>query len=195
MSKIFEKKFPNGIYQIFSEKPELSNLVEIHQVHGNIISNDDRYVEADGIYLHKVDLLKNIPAVKTADCLPIIYSGKNSAALIHAGWRGLQQGIHIHNDLKQEKFDHIYIGPSITSKNFEVTEEFRAYFPNSECFSTQNSELTFNLQQYALIQLRECFPLAIIETSEICTFDDLNFSSYRRNSTTNRNWNIFKYKD
>lgn len=195
MSKIFEKEFSNGIYQVFSEKPDYPNLLELNQVHGNTISQGDININADGFILNQKDLTSCIPAIKTADCLPIIYSGPNKIAIIHAGWRGLQQGIHIHNDLKQENFEHIYIGPSISAKNFEVTEEFRLYFPGSNNFSTENDKLTFNLQEYALIQLRERFPLAIIEASKICTFNDLNFSSYRRESTTNRNWNIFKNKD
>ena len=195
MNKIFEKEFENGYFQIFNDKPTIKNIVEVDQIHGDQISTSTNLTTADGIMLTSIELSSHTLALKTADCLPILYIGPKHVALIHAGWRGLQLGIHIQKKLQQEKFESIFIGPSISAENFEVTEEFRDHFPESSCFSTQSGKLTFNLQEYALIQLRECFPLAIIEASNICTFDDLNFNSYRRNSTMKRNWNIFKKKD
>lgn len=195
MNKVFEKYFKHSIYQVFDEKPDIASLVEVDQVHGDIISIGTKKIKADGI-LFKTDEIKNNQlAIKTADCLPIIYSGPKSLAVIHAGWRGIEQGIHIHNDLKQEEFEHIFIGPSISAINFEVTEEFQSYFPNSDCFTIQNDKMTFNLQKYTLNQLRECFPLAIIEASGICTFENHKFNSYRRDATKKRNWNILKKKD
>lgn len=195
MNKIFEREFSYGYFQVFDDKPSIANLIKIKQVHGDNISNTKECVTADGIILKKSELSFATPVIKTADCLPILYVSSEEVAIIHAGWRGLKSGIHIHQDLKNKKFDHIFIGPSISAKNFEVTEEFQDYFPRSQCFSTNSSKLTFNLQEYALIQLHECFPMAIIEATEICTFDDLKFNSYRRDKTNKRNWNIFKKKD
>lgn len=191
---IFEKSFPQGIFQIFDDKPNHENLIELNQVHGRDLSSSTAKATADGL-IFKLSELDSIPAIKTADCLPILYVSDSDIALVHAGWRGLHQGIHIHEDLRAVEFLQIFVGASISAENFEVSEDFRENFPDSPYFSSRDGKLTFNLQEYALNQLRECFPKAIIEQSNICTYADTKFNSYRRNKTQRRNWNIFIKKD
>lgn len=194
-NKIFEKIYPQGIFQIFDDRPNISNLVELEQVHGSCITNTPACSKADGFILELGSLSEHTPVIKTADCLPILYLGKSHISLVHAGWRGLKAGIHISPELTQKSFEHILIGPSISAQNFEVGPEFRDHFEDQSCFDDSSGKLTFNLQKHAMNQLRECFPLAIIEQTNICTYADKNFNSYRRNKTEIRNWNIFKKKE
>lgn len=96
--------------------------------------------EADGM----ITATPGLPlAVKTADCLPVMLADRQgrAVAILHAGWRGLingivEQGITQFNDLygiaPQELI--AVLGPAIGPKKFTVTAElfnlFRAYGSN-----------------------------------------------------------------
>ena len=126
--------------------------------------------------------------------MPIAYIGKNQSALVHAGWMGVHQKIHLTESLKRLEPTDIYIGPCIHRESFEVTQEFRDHFPNSPYFTKVDGKLNFDLVQHALSELKEFFPAANITQSGICTFKNNQYNSYRRNKTTIRNWNILKTK-
>ena len=71
----------------------------LRQVHGRTIVGaedlDGRPPEADGIVRARASRAPWVPAVRTADCVPILLverSGRSVAAL-HAGWRGTAAGI------------------------------------------------------------------------------------------------------
>lgn len=70
--------------------------------------------------------------IMTADCMPVLFcdaSGSRVAA-VHAGWRGLEQGV-IQQALSFFEHPHevmAYIGPAISQKHFEVGEEVKAVF-------------------------------------------------------------------
>jgi YfiH family protein len=83
---------------------------------------------ADAIILQKNNGDRDIPfvAVRTADCLPILVNGTHEVTAIHAGWRGLFNGIidatlrALLSDKSQMK---IAVGPAISWKSFEVGPE------------------------------------------------------------------------
>ena len=63
------------------------------QIHSNVvvyIKGFTENVEADGVITDKINFKIGI---KTADCAPIILKSKNFVGAIHAGWRGLYNGI------------------------------------------------------------------------------------------------------
>ncbi len=196
MSLIFKKEFEAGDLLIFDSEPKDLSPRVLKQTHSDkIIFQKDKIspcTEADGICLNLEEMGPEAIAIKTADCLPILFLSSSEVALVHAGWRGIQKGIHLKEELISKSFTQIFIAPSISGENFKVTDEFRDYFPSSAHFSQKQGQLSFNLQKHVIQQLRECYPLAIIESSDICTFEDERFHSYRRNKTINRNWNIFK---
>lgn len=191
MSNIsFEKEIEGYKFCVFKEKPSFE-ILQVNQVHGPVVLNDKNLTlsksEADGLF--SLDL--EVPlAIKTADCLPIFILGKKGVSLLHAGWRGVHQKIVLTPEVKQIEPYYFFIGPFIQAKHFEVQENFRLNFPNSEHFTKVSEKLCFDLGAETRDQIKSSYPEAKIEISRISTFDDDNFHSFRRNGTTQRNWNI-----
>ncbi len=195
MKKLTEKLFREGVFEVYSDQPNFDKLVQVHQIHSNIVvefkGDDLSRVEADGIVMSLTDLnAGHIPAIKTADCLPILFIGKSKIALVHAGWRGIKNEILLSPLIREMDPQNIFIGPSIYT--YEVQEDFRSNFPKSQHFKRENDHLYFNLQQAALEQLSFAYPKNNILESRICTFENSQYNSYRRNNTNIRNWNIFR---
>src|SRR5690606_2910974 len=107
-----------GRFETWTQKPqELFHYVD--QVHGtDIVSLETLPCEADGMIVSWEDF--NAPLViKTADCLPIVIEGEKGVVFLHAGWRGLAQGILERPEIDLIKPHHVYIGPSIQECCFE----------------------------------------------------------------------------
>lgn len=195
MKPLFSYQYQNFVFETYNQKPLLKiELKELNQIHSNRIEPLIRcsLSEADGFsYFHK-DLHSFIPAIKTADCLPIWLIGEKRQFLIHAGWRGLQKNILQDQMIQNEKIVFALIGPSIQVKSFEVQEGFKKEFPESSFFQNIDTKLTFNLQEYAKNEIQKYCPKQNIFVSDICTFDDIGFHSYRRDKTLARNWSIVR---
>ena len=186
---VFEKKLSFGKFCVYNSKPDFP-LNKVKQTHSNIVLDEahcnDQF--ADGLYGNS-----NIPmAILTADCLPIILIGENNShAFLHAGWKGLQNGIIGNDFVKKIKPYYGFIGPHIRQMNYEVQPEFKNEFSDSGAFLEKNGKLFFNLAYVATKQLKEFYPNIEIEDCGNCTFNETIFHSYRRNKTTERNWNIY----
>lgn len=108
----------------------LSNLKLVNQVHSNKIveiTKDSSLSTADGMITEDKDLILGI---LTADCAPIIFSGKVFYGILHVGWKGLLNNI-IPNlvrilDKKKEPVSKVIcsVGPHLIKKSFEVKEDF-----------------------------------------------------------------------
>lgn len=135
-------------------------------------------------------------AIMTADCLPIVIcnnEGKEIAA-IHAGWRGLVNGI-IENTLnKMQSMPNslmAWIGPSICQSCFEVGDEvyaaFQQHYPFTTCaFQSQQEKWLANLPYIAELILQHQLIGAVYQ-AKTCTFEQKNrFYSYRRETQTGR---------
>lgn len=199
MSKIiYSKEFDLGFFQVFNDKPNLENLIHVHQIHSSdiedYIGNDISIIQSDGIFMTN-DVPKNMNfAIKTADCLPVLFLGHKGIVFLHAGWAGIQKKILTHPQISKIEPYYCFIGPSIHVKNFEVQEDFYQHFPDKKHFIKIENKLYFNLQSQASENIRSQFPNIILENSDICTFEHLEFNSYRRDKTKQRNWNIFSFK-
>ncbi len=138
--------------------------------------------------------------VMTADCLPVLVTDKQGSfvAAIHAGWRGLCDGIiensieHICDTLSV-KTDQllVWLGPCIGPTAFEVGDEVRAQFVQqdaqaSEAFVAFNDKWLANLHLLAKLRLTKFTGITIAESDQ-CTFNDEElFYSYRRDGRTGR---------
>lgn len=72
--------------------------VQLRQVHGNRLRRAPEVrdgAEGDGVIWLVGDPPDRIPAIRTADCVPVLLVEKSgrAAAAVHAGWRGTAAGI------------------------------------------------------------------------------------------------------
>lgn len=189
MQKIFEKHLPVGHFEIYDDKP-FFECHHVHQVHSaKIIDLKNIQDKADGI-LFPIDFPEKI-AIKTADCMPIIMLGKKNHIFLHAGWKGLANGILTHKLIKQISPFYVFIGASIHPCHFEVQKDFYSNFPKSKNFIEKEDKIFFDLQKEAQDILNENYPGLQIETSSECTHCDNKYNSYRRDKSPKRNWNIW----
>jgi YfiH family protein len=144
---------------------------------------------------------KNTPCiVMTADCLPVLITDKlgTFVCAIHAGWRGLCDGIieksikTICGQLAVNANDLlVWLGPCIGKSAFQVGSEVRAAFiaenEQAKCaFSAFGDRWLADLHQLARLRLAP-FNVFEITASEYCTFNRADlFYSYRRDNVTGR---------
>lgn len=154
-------------------------------------ANTPKFPIADASYTRSSDI---VCAVLTADCLPILVCNKSGSlvAAIHAGWRGLVNGI-IENTidaLKQNPDELlIWFGPAIGPKKFEVGEDVYSQFV-AQSPEAKNAFIKLdNLKQnkwlaniYLLAKQRlQTKGINNIFGGEYCTYSQQDlFFSYRR---------------
>ena len=152
--------FSNAEKSNILTKKAIVSMSQIHSTNIEVVSNKKLvYSNVDGIF----SCNKNYALqVKTADCLPIffIHEHEDIFGVIHAGWKGLKNGIiskstkllssHI-NDLNEIT---VFIGPSISQKNYEVKNEFIDYFGN-EFIDKVRDKFFCNLKGVASSQLQK----------------------------------------
>jgi YfiH family protein len=151
----------------------------------------------DGCYTQQAHIACS---VMTADCLPVFMwsvDGHQIAA-VHAGWRGLADGILL-NALS--KFDHpsrvvCGIGPAISKSFFEVGDDvvsaFSGFSDAEHHFQSTGSVGKYwcDLPKLAEAQLR-AVNVRTVYQSDLCTFENSDrFYSYRREGLTGRMANL-----
>jgi hypothetical protein len=154
--------------------------------------------------------------VLTADCLPILLCDENGStvAAIHAGWRGLANGIvesavgvfrqSVRAVTNNHNCIYAWLGPAIGANQFEVGSEVRTAFLSSsflsatkkaehfraaceQAFTAQgNGKYLADIYQLATIALRQC-DIHSIYGGGFCTVSEPDrFFSYRRDGNTGR---------
>ncbi len=113
-------------------------LAMIRQVHGRRVERvaappapGEALAEADGQATADARIA---PMVLVADCLPIAISAPGAVAVLHAGWRGLaegviEEGVRALRELGADGPLHAAIGPGAGRCCYEVGEEVHAHFP------------------------------------------------------------------
>ncbi|NOU20524.1 MAG: peptidoglycan editing factor PgeF [Methyloglobulus sp.] len=148
--------------------------------------------QADASYTDQPSV---VCAVMTADCLPLLVCAADGTeiAAIHAGWRGLLDGIIDNTIAALHSRDLlVWLGPAIGPERFEVGDEVRAtYMAKSaeyaSAFKQQNQDKWLaDIYQLARINLAA---LGISKNygGGFCTVTDQErFYSYRRDQVTGR---------
>ena len=133
----------------------------------------------------------------TADCLPILLCNQqgNRIAAIHAGWRGLANGV-VENAIASFGLNkqHImaWLGPAIGPENFEVGEDVVNNFVQHDVIAKQAFKQTddthYNADIYLLARQRlRASGVTDIYGGQFCTVNDpTRFFSYRRDNVTGR---------
>jgi YfiH family protein len=174
-------------------------IILLQQMHGIISHTLESCINYPAFALRSLQgdaLITTVPqtaiGVLTADCLPIIVYNNQSHTLanIHAGWRGIIQGIigktlaKISTPYTDYARDYtIVLGPSARGCCYQVGREFGQNIPKTHIHSLQerNSDMYFDLHTYALQDLAlHNIPLSAIERTPLCTICDTRFYSYRR---------------
>lgn len=120
--------------------------------------------------------------VVTADCVPIILTDTAATfvAAIHAGWRGIANGVIEQTLSKLESKNIIaWLGPCICSDCYVVAPEFQKNFDTEfdSCFSPQS---TFDLKKACNRILRKQNIMQIYETAFCTSCDNDLFFSARK---------------
>ncbi|MDO6709925.1 peptidoglycan editing factor PgeF [Aliiglaciecola sp. 2_MG-2023] len=120
---------------------------------------------------------KSVCAVMTADCMPILVANTagTCVASIHAGWRGLANGI-IENTIAAMNCEPgaltVWIGPHISQRHFQVSEDLRkvfAQYPEAFVKDTVKGKYLCSLAQIAREKCHSIGVGSFVE-SGICTY-------------------------
>ncbi len=108
-----------------------SSPIWLNQTHSTVVVKQDsptlEVVDADGCYTTKQGV---VCSAMTADCLPVLIADKagTQVAAVHAGWRGLADGI-VENAVKL--FDGevmVWLGPAIGQKHSKLETKWLRHF-------------------------------------------------------------------
>ncbi|MBQ9891043.1 MAG: peptidoglycan editing factor PgeF [Firmicutes bacterium] len=179
------------------------------QVHGvRVIPVNRSVLEEQGTLVQLPDCdgtVTDIPGVtltsKHADCVPLFACDpvKGVIGLAHAGWRGTSDGIAAVLALTmiqiygcEPRNIKVCVGPAIGRCCFEVSEdvvaEFIAKMPWCEDYIDEGKvpgKYMIDLKGINT-ELLKMFGVSDIRISPVCTVEDMNCYSYRRDGTTKR---------
>ncbi len=183
-----KKKQLSGILNELNIKSKKIAVPE--QIHSNnvqLINENGTFINNDGLVTTNQKLILSI---KVADCVPIFLQDQknNTFGLVHSGWRGtagnivkcaIEKMILVQSNVKDIK---VFLGPSIKSCCYEVDYKVAKKFSKiSKIKINENKwmldlhkEIKKNLMQLGILELN-------IKSSEICTFDQQDCHSFRRN--------------
>lgn len=189
------KKFSNckSDETFFTMQVHSKKIASIRTINdGEKFSLGRRFKDTDGLITN----LKDITLVtQYADCTPITLfdQKKNILASIHSGWKGttlkiLEEGINLMKNGYLSDPDDIYcfIWPSIGIDDFEVDKDVADVFRDRFDFF---EEVSYSKGEKNHIDIKEInkrialingIPLENIFVSDISTFSDNRFHSYRR---------------
>ena len=140
-----------------------------------------------------------VVVIMTADCLPVFLAARDGSevALVHAGWRGIANGIIIRT-LKAFKSSPedicAWLGPAISQPAFTVGNDVREAVikrdaKHSEAFVPYQMQWKACLYSLARQQLQG--KVGFVGGGEYCTYSRPElFFSYRRDGTTGRMANL-----
>lgn len=139
---------------------------------------------------------KHVLAIMTADCLPIVLCDQQGTeiAAIHAGWRGLAQGILDNTTMLMQNAMQqciAWIGPAICGRCYEtgaeVLDQFVTHYPFApQAFTRIDQQWYADLPKMATLILNE-LGIGAVYPSHACTFEENSqYYSYRRAAQTGR---------
>jgi len=182
---------PSALAEITS----LTSLAFMKQVHGDRIVHIDLN-SASNPTLPECDSLvtqeKGVGLVVTsADCLPVLFSSKTVVAATHAGRKGLVASILSKTVATMQSLGaaeiKAVIGPSICGKCYEVSPEMFQEL-GSVMPGIGNHPGRLDLKLAARLELESLG----VEVSDvgICTKEDPEYFSFRRDATTLRQYGV-----
>ncbi len=184
-------RFPHAEVRLIYKEKLPERTFYLKQIHSSRILNvtesgsegeegDGLITEVKGIYL----------GVKTADCVAIAFLGKEKVGVVHAGWRGLKEGIV---EKMAEHFKpvetYVFISPSAKVCCYEVGSEFLGYFGRN--INRREEKLFFDLRGEAIERLKDSGFSKFINY-DVCTVCHGILPSHRRDGTKDRMFTLVK---
>ncbi len=177
-----------------------SEPVWLQQVHGNVVidaASASGLPQADAAFTTVPGV---VCAVLTADCLPVLFAGRDGAAIAaaHAGWRGLAAGVleatvdslTLHSACRASDIV-AWLGPAIGADAFEVGDDVFATFHDiapalDDAFvAGRPGHWQADIYRLARILLQR-HGVSAIYGGGFCTYHDDRFYSYRQQARTGR---------
>ena len=152
-------------------------------------------IEADGFFAKGSAFKKSKRKlyIKTADCAPLFYIDRENECVtaLHAGWRGLAQGIHTLPFQRglNPKTTWVWCGPCLNGQNFEVGEDMWSQFPKKDQneffvdkigFQKANEGKKFFNSWSFIEKSLKSLNVELFYNVEVDTFTNLYYGSYRR---------------
>jgi YfiH family protein len=170
--------------------------VWLNQTHSTVVEYIDSptsaILDADGTFTDKEAV---VCSAMTADCLPVLLTNTQGTqvAAVHAGWRGLANGI-VENAVEQLEGELMaWIGPAIGAKVFEVGQDVVDAFTQTdpqaiEAFQPRDEQGKWLADMNLLVTQRlRRVGVEHVYYSNLCTYaDPERFYSYRRDGITGR---------
>lgn len=202
---ILADKASSGRLALFQKKQnfpkKLARADLIHSVKVLSVSRSGLLVNCDGLMTDKAGLTL---ALTAADCAPIfIYDNRLARiALLHAGWRGVADGI-LKNGLKSllnkgsRLADlHLFIGPHLRVCHFEIGSDLVEVFKDyPQAIKRQQNKFYLNL---SLVLKKQALQAGLsseqIKISRECTYCSVKkYYSYRRQGEPLRTMIAYAY--
>lgn len=177
--------------KIFSSEIGLNKnrIKYMNQVHGDnieVIHPESGIKDADAMITTEKNLML---LIKVADCAGILIFDpvKEIIAAVHSGWKGTSLNIIgktidklIQNFGCCSSDILVYISPCASFKNYEVEFDVARHFPKST-HQISSTKYLFDNRNEILNQLySRSIPKENVEVSDICTIEDRNYHSFRR---------------
>ncbi|MCB1189128.1 MAG: polyphenol oxidase family protein [Leptospiraceae bacterium] len=188
--KIHDEPYKYYKEVIFSNT-SIERIHTLKQVHGEKLYSvselcNSEIQEGDGLYTEETN---EVLMVRTADCMPIFFWSETGdiAGIIHSGWRGTLAGIteksllYLLEKYPSIKVFHVYIGPCISQKNYEVQKDLVNMFSQkcSESIVSQNKKYYLSMEKFVIFQLKKSQIPFTLKKASVCTKDDPNYFSHR----------------
>ena len=165
------------------------NIASALQVHGDnieIINEPGIYPDTDGLITQKKNIILSI---QVADCAAVLIANTKTGTIgaFHAGWKGaakgiIKKGFRMMKDIDNAEGSYkAFISPCISQKNFEVGEDVAQKFPDYVVDRNSYKKPHVDLKAFIVDELqKEGVAEHDIQVSDICTFENSEFYSYRR---------------
>lgn len=176
-----------GLKAFFTPKQKHTNHIFVPKTVADFDNLQNDY--SDGIFIGDKKHFDKIGiGIYTADCLPILINSISSCAVIHAGWRGLANGILPQAIRLFNEPIEVLIGAAAGPQAYQVGSEVIENIGENASFTEDPQrglflDLAKTAQNQILSSTNQVNSLKILN---ICTITAKEFHSFRRDNTNAR---------
>ncbi len=183
------------------ERLLVDRVIQCKQVHGCGVvhsTGGQSHLEGDIITTPLKEGTPSVVFIKTADCVPLIIVGPESAAVVHAGWRGLADKA-VETGLATVQSPYLaLIGPAAGGCCYEVKSDVVAAMSDRGVFTERHGKLFLDTMSTAKKIIKSIAPNVEVQILGHCTIcsqssqvvgdgNGFRYNSYRRSGNDFRN--------